>query len=128
MKTKEVIRLLQECDPTGEEEVLVGNHDIHDICREPAYYDGYAQIMIRDESIECYNIIGARWTGKGQKISINSIGIQDAIFNNPDVPVTIEADYPRLEKLVEGWRKECREIEAAADARAKNRAEKEKKS
>ena len=128
MKTKEVIRLLQECDPSGEEEVLVGNRDIHDICREPAYYDGYAQIMIRDENIQCYNVIGAKWTGKGHKISIDAIGIQDAIFNNPDVPVEIDANYPRLNKLVEGWRKECREIEAEADVRAKIRAEKEKES
>lgn len=127
MKTKEVIRLLQECDPSGEEEVLVGNRDIFDIHMEPSYYDGCAQIMIRDPDCEYYNIIGAKWTAKGHKIVISGIGIEDVIWNNPDVPVEVDGgSYERLSQKVEEWRQEARKFIAEADVRAKIRAEKEK--
>ena len=125
MKTKEVIRLLQECDPTGEEEVLVGNHDILDINREPAYYDGCAQIMVRDMSKSCYNIVGAKWIGHGAKISIQSIGIREAIHNNPDLPVEIEIDRERYLGSVNKWRQETREIIDRIEKRIKNRKENE---
>jgi len=35
MKGKELIKLLQEIDPTGEIEVSVGNIDIWDVHQEP---------------------------------------------------------------------------------------------
>jgi hypothetical protein len=124
MKTKEVIRLLQECDPSGEEEVLVGNHSLFDIMMEPAYYDGSAQILIRDETNPYYNVIGARWTNEGNKVVITAFGIEEALLNNPDLPVEIETNNPRHIQLVKEWREETREIIARVEEGIKAREKK----
>ena len=50
MKSKELIRLLQEEDPSGEVEVCVQNFDILGIHTEPAYWDGSLQVLMRDAS------------------------------------------------------------------------------
>ena len=50
MKVKDLIKQLQELDPTGEIEVCVGNSDIIDISLFPAYYDGYLQVLKKDLS------------------------------------------------------------------------------
>lgn len=83
MKTKELIRLLNEEDPTGEEEVCVGNVDIHFVECLGAYYDGASQVLIRDES-KSHNIVGAKYKSKGKKIQIHTLSIQDAISNHHD--------------------------------------------
>lgn len=61
MKTKELIRRLQEEDPTGELEVTVGKTDIYFIQTLPGYYDGCYQVLKRDQELEgrCYSVIGA---------------------------------------------------------------------
>lgn len=92
MKTKELIRQLQEADPTGEEEVCVGNIDIHFVESLPAYYDGSLQVLIRDETCKCYNIIGGKYKRSGKKVNIHTLSITDAISNNRDMPV----DYSEL--------------------------------
>lgn len=56
MKSKEVVRLLQEIDPEGECEVTFGG-DIEFFLRLPYYYDGRASIFIKDSD---GNIIGMR--------------------------------------------------------------------
>jgi D-aminopeptidase len=80
MKTKELIRQLQEGDPTGDQEVSVGNTDIHFVSVEPAYYDGCQEVLVRDEKEKCYNIIGARVVSEGDKVVIHTLGIHDAIM------------------------------------------------
>ena len=40
MKTKDLIKLLKEADPTGEEEVCIDNNPVWFVQRMPAYYDG----------------------------------------------------------------------------------------
>lgn len=87
MKTKELIRQLQEMDPTGEEDVTVGNVDIHFVGREPSYWDGCKQVLIRDEECEYYNIIGAKVVSDGDKIVIETLSIRNAIWNDPDIPI-----------------------------------------
>lgn len=92
MKTKELIRQLQEADPSGEEEVCVGNVDIHFVELLPAYYDGALQVLTRDENCKFYNIIGAKYKRSGNKVKIHTLSITDAISNNREMPV----DYSEL--------------------------------
>lgn len=94
MKTKELIKRLHEADPSGEEEVTVGNTDIHFVCAMEAYWDGCQQILIRDEKEKCYNIIGGKVRAEGTKIMIHLHSISDAIFSNPKLPV----DYSEVPK------------------------------
>lgn len=49
MKTKKLIELLNQCDPSGELEVCLDNIDICSVGREPAYYDGALQVLIRND-------------------------------------------------------------------------------
>ena len=81
MKTKELIRQLQEADPSGEEEVCVDNVDIHFIETLPAYYDGKSQVLIRDRDCQYYNITGAKYRRNGLKVQIHSLSIVDALSN-----------------------------------------------
>lgn len=92
MKTKELIKELQEADPTGEEEVTVGNTEIFTIENSPAYYDGCQQILIRDKKNPYYNVISGKVRSKGNKICINTHSIYDAIFENPQLKI----DYSEL--------------------------------
>jgi|SRR5579862_2738204 len=87
MKTKEVIKQLQDADPTGEEECCVDNVDIHFVTMEPAYLDGCLQVLRRDESNPFYNIIGADFVANGVKIVISTLSIDDVILNDPETPI-----------------------------------------
>jgi len=124
MKTKELIKQLQENDPDGETEVCVHNTPIVYVDNLPAYYDGPLQILFRDPELEnksCYSVVGAKFARSGRKIVIHTWGIDDAVQDDPDLPVEIEdekgysKDHPYWEysytKRVIGWRKEGRDIE-----------------
>jgi len=122
MKTKEVIRLLQKADPTGEEEVSVGNQDVYDVAREPAYWDGCLQVLQRDESLNCYNVIGAKYTSEGVKIVISPLGIDRALWENPDLPVEYEGDLADdYKERVEKWRQEAKDWDEKCKARGYNK-------
>lgn len=90
MKTKELIAELLKADPTGEGEVCVGNCDIYYVEKLPAYYDGCLQRLIRDSEKKGWNIVAAKYTAEGYKISIRPLSIGDAIFDDKDLPVTCE--------------------------------------
>jgi hypothetical protein len=76
MKTKELIRLLQEQDPSGELECCVYNVDIHCVECLPAFYDGSLQVLKRDHSKNpYYNVIGAAYVDQGHKIVIKPLSI-----------------------------------------------------
>ena len=95
MKSKEVIRLIQEIDPTGEIEVCVGNEDIHFIDRVAAYYDGCLRVLVRDPGKEpYYDVVGIKYVSKGDKIDIHTLSVKDVIWEDPDVPI----DYSGLGK------------------------------
>lgn len=93
MKGKEVIRLLQEADPTGEIEVCVGNVDIFTIDKLPAYYDGKLQVLVRDPNAKYYPIIGGKYVSSGWKVSITPMSITDALENDPE---NFTVDYSGL--------------------------------
>ena len=115
MKTKDLIKLLQEADPSGEGNVVVGNADIHFIEPQPAYYDGCMQVLIRDPALApYYNIVGAKYQGKGNKLNIHTLSISDAIANDPEIPIYYEnlsADQTdRYRSRAESWRREVIDI------------------
>lgn len=112
MKSREVIRLLQKIDPSGETEVCVGNRDIWHIYREDAYWDGRLQVLKRNETEKVFfNIAGAKITGKGEKILIRTLSIEELLFDSPDAPVEFEDASDHDKADVEEWRKEGRESE-----------------
>lgn len=86
MKTKELIRQLQKEDPSGEEEVCVGNRDIHFVERLPAFYDGPLQVLIWKDD----EIVGAKITQEGYKIRIHTKDIESLIDDKPDIPVEFD--------------------------------------
>jgi hypothetical protein len=93
MKSKDLIALLQKEDPTGETEVCVNNSDILCVYKMPAYYDGSLEVLVRDPSKEpYYDVIGAKRVRTGHKIKIITHSIEDAIWQNPDIPI----DYSEL--------------------------------
>lgn len=114
MKTKELIRQLQEADPSGELECCVENVDILSVQILPAYYDDYLQVLIRDENDHFYNVIGAKYVGSGSKVVISPHSICDAIFENQDLPVEYvgvsQSSKAAYEKEVTKRRQETQDI------------------
>jgi len=119
MKTKDLIKRLQEADPSGEVECCVGNLDIYFVEDLPSYYDGALQVLVHDESIrdKCWSVIGGKLIRTGQrKIQIHTLSIEDALFddvgNGGDFPVDIQGDSQdgHLQKLVDGWKEEAKRI------------------
>lgn len=84
MKTKELIRQLQEADPSGELDCCMETTtDIDFVERLPAFYDGIQEILVRDpnKDREDYNIVGGIFTGEGVKVCIRSYSIEDALWD-----------------------------------------------
>lgn len=95
MKSKELIKQLQEIDPTGEEEVCVDNVDIFTLTSKPAYWDGRLQLLIRDPKlVDCYDVIGAKYVVGGSKIVISPMSVTDVLWDDPEAFI----DYSELEK------------------------------
>jgi hypothetical protein len=117
MKTKDLIRELQANDPEGEAEVCIGNVPIHFVERLPAFYDGPLQVLIRDESRNYYNVIGAKYVRTGLKVEIHTHSISDAIIENPDLPVDYSAlsDPNKVRTHHEKLRRYCRDSEDKLD-------------
>lgn len=88
MKTKELIRQLQEADPTGEVECSLGNCDIYFVERLPAYYDGSQQVLIRDESLKPFwNIVGGKVRSHGDKVVLKTMALSDLVCDNPELQI-----------------------------------------
>jgi len=82
MKTRELIRQLQEADPSGGLDCCIETTtDIYFVERLPAYYDGTQEILVRDPNKENYNIVGGIFTGEGVKVCIRSYSIEDALWD-----------------------------------------------
>ncbi len=107
MKTKELIRQLKEADPSGELECVVGNVAIIDVGTEPGYYDGWYEVLIRDDE-GC--VKAARVTKKRDKVSIFTHPIEWVLLDNPEMPIYIDDNEERYVKRYEDLRKETRRI------------------
>jgi len=106
MKSKKLIELLQKEDPTGEIEVCVGGEDIYILESKPGYYDGVYQVLERNWDSEYYNVTGAQYRSDGSKIVIRTLSIQDALDNDPDLPVSVVDIFftKKMQKEVDEWR------------------------
>ncbi len=104
MKSKRLIELLQEIDPSGETEVCIGNVDIDCIVNMPAYWDGSLQVLQRNENDD---IIGAKYVRTGEKLQIYPLSISDAIDGRKEFKV----DYSELDpKRAEATKKAHEDI------------------
>ena len=99
MKSKELIKQLQELDPLGEIEVCVGNEDIYFAERLPAYYDGRLQVLILDEKKKpYYHIDGLKITGKGDKIKLHTVSLEDILWHNKNAVIDTSELSARSQK------------------------------
>jgi hypothetical protein len=110
MKTKALIAILRREDPTGEMEVCVEGTDIGHVEKKPYGYDGAQEILVRSGN----EIVGAKITSQGgydvggMRLVIATLSVEDALVDNPDLPVEITPPDPRVEAQVEKWRREAR--------------------
>lgn len=113
MKTKELIRQLQEVDPEGDAECMVDGVDIHFVEGLPGYYDGCYQILIRDPKLPYYNVMAVKITKKGMKVRLHIHSARDAILDDPKMPVIIDLEHDKelWENRVQAWRDEAIAIE-----------------
>ena len=117
MKTKELIRQLQELDPEGNMDCCIDNQDIYMTAIEPSYYDGCKQILIRDSKNPYYNVIGAKVTSKGQKLNISPLNIKSALWENSDIIIeyddysarSYKEEHEKIRKEVKDYEKENKE-------------------
>lgn len=99
MKTKELIRLLQLEDPSGDLEVNVGGDDIYFVERLPGYYDGAYSILQRDDSKKPFwDITGITVTRSGQKVEIHTMPIRDLVSDMPDAIIILDDSLNDMQK------------------------------
>ena len=105
MKTSELIRRLQEADPSGEEECFVGNEDIYFVTRMPMFYDGHPWQLIHDEAVrdKAWSIVGLKYPARGSfKISIQTLNASEVLGDYPDITIECsEESRPYGEKIRE---------------------------
>ena len=96
MKSKRLIELIQENDPSGETEVFLdGNVDIWFVEHKPMYWDGKGQLLIRDKSRRpCFDIVGGKICCGGDKLILVGLSIEDAFLDVPDLPVDLSELTP----------------------------------
>jgi hypothetical protein len=98
MKSCELIKLLQQVDPSGETECVVGGEDIYFVARAPCYYDGTPCLLIRDPNKAPYwDVVGIRKMNAGDKIKIHTLSALDVIVEAETSPsISIPSDYDAL--------------------------------
>lgn len=115
MKTKELIRILQELDPSGEVEVNAGGGDIYSAETLPAYWDGALNVLIRDPSKSpYYDVIGMEEIRGGDKIRLNIMSLDDVIFDDED-DKGIYKGSENFQKMVEHYRNQRENITRNSD-------------
>lgn len=113
MKTKDLIKELQDNDPSGEMEVTVGNSPIHFLAVEPAYWDGCYRTLIEDpEKKPYYAVTGIRFVAHGEKLVINTLDYDWVLLNDPKAKVEYDGDYARnhYEERVNETRQRMKDI------------------
>lgn len=81
MKSKELIKLLQAIDPTGDAEVFSGDGDIYTAVKLPYYYDGRPDILIKKEGVAGLSgVLGIREiTDTDSKIYLYTMNLEDFV-------------------------------------------------
>ena len=116
MKTKKLIEILQQADPSGELECSVGGTDIFAAHTAPGYYDGVHEILVRDPLVSWYNVVGGIISSKGTKVNIQLLTLEDALFdseaNGEYFPICVDTDYvnpasnERFHQKIAAWRQD----------------------
>lgn len=110
MKTKELIRRLQEADPSGELPCCVENIDILCVLTQQAYWDGSLQVLVRDPN-DSDAVTGGEFRRCGLKVTLHTWSLYELISDFPDIPITYDSpsaeDHDR--ERVEQYREEIRE-------------------
>jgi hypothetical protein len=92
MKVKELIKqLLKEANGDENLEVCIGNIDISFVHKEPAYYDGSLQVIVRNEK---GRPIGGKYKREGSKIQIDTLDFYTLLWDKPEA----EIDYSELDE------------------------------
>lgn len=112
MQTKDLIKQLQEADPTGEEYITVHGSDISHVENLPSYYDGCQDIIFKDAN---ERPIGGLVRSSGRKIVIKLWSLSDAIFDNPELKVDYSDCDPESAKRYKAYHDKMREFRHKVD-------------
>ena len=111
MNTRELTEKLSIADPSGELECCIGNSHISHIDVVPAFYDGALEVLVWDKA-DPSKIRAAKLETSGKKVRINSLSIEAAIYDNPEMAVDIRAHdngvRERLEAQVTLYRSQAK--------------------
>lgn len=102
MKSKDLIKKLQDLDPTGETEVYVGNCDILYVDLSPSYYDGRAQQFTTWQVYNeygCSRPIAGKFRAGGEKIQIKAESFEDMAYYNEEMGLPFEVDTSENHKI-----------------------------
>jgi len=115
MKTSDLIRRLQEADPTGELECVAGGEDVYFVQRLPMYYDGLPILLVHDPAKRDreWSIVGLKVPDSGEKVCINTLGVSEVFLDQPDTPVEYEGDpnRQRTQDRIEKARAEAKALQ-----------------
>lgn len=118
MKSKLLIKILQELDPSGDLEVSVGNTDIWGCQKLPSYYDGCQKLLVRDPENQWHDALKKGLVrSDGFKIIIDPYDFETCFLDHPDLPVEYDTDYAKRnnQERVEADRAEaikiCHEVD-----------------
>ena len=101
MKTKELIRILQEADPSGEIEVVVwsgANSDILYVDRQAGDFDGAYEVLVRDGSTDHCDVTGIKVTDKHEKVVIRDYPMKEVLADYPDINIDYDVDARALQR------------------------------
>lgn len=112
MKTKELVELISQLDPSGELEVTADGLPIYMAEKLPAYYDGSLQMLLQDKAVAHYNITGYKVTNAGNKVTLRTMDLAAVLSDNVNAPV----DLSELEGAAKAWW-EARVIETRENVR-----------
>jgi hypothetical protein len=108
MKTKDLIELIQEFDPTGELEITVDNCPIVDLVIEPSYWDGYQMVLDYDNPEYPEAITGWHYQTKNNKINIDYMTPRNLLYNKKMV-VNYDGLHETTKKYKQEHHQEIRE-------------------
>ena len=124
MKTRELIAALQEADPSGELDCVVGNEAIEGVHDPHAAYDGpYERIRFGEDG----QAIGADYVREGRKVVLLLFGIDTLLLDDPEAPVGFIGFTPeqqeRCQLVLDRLPADSRRIKWREEKLAKARAE-----
>lgn len=119
--TGELVKMLQEADPSGELPVFDWYGQPYCIEVTEFYWDGMQVMILHDEELlgKCYSVKAAKFLGEGKKAVIRSLNLSDVIGNNPDIEVDtsgydhyVNKDHKRkIEEAVQEYRQYIRNLD-----------------